>query len=416
MAGGALSGAAIGAVLSGRAAPLGAAVGAVFGAAVVSVAMGDDAPPQPALPSPPSAPPTPPDYDTVGQPYKFEDMVFWKGKEKGVKFDAAAKKADIIVTGPHAGAVFPAELRPFVSPELTRRQQYDFSDVATGPVGCRWAMLDERIIFVQNCLARVATDANRANSANVERDLREFFRRRNDNRTAFGGVDSVRPVTFSNIPVLKEPQSNGEWQELVAAITKAKERGPSAYEAARDKVIRMIVGKHNFSDANPLTVICLHDTDNFKCAPDGSLTVARLPKDMMPDLVCFGNGGDAQGNSNVLMPREELELMGRAWAAAFGVPSTAVSFNKPYAAKGAGLEARRVESFVHNLGVDYRAVHITQVEFLRKVLHGPRADVTLREPGSDYPAPEDEHVTSVAEKLIKATDKLREERQRVARL
>eukprot|EP00966_Prymnesium_polylepis_P067433 1566166-Prymnesium_polylepis.1 len=64
MAGGALYGAAIGAVLSGRAAPLGAAVGAVFGAAVVSVAMGDDAPPQPALPSPPSAPPTPPDYDT----------------------------------------------------------------------------------------------------------------------------------------------------------------------------------------------------------------------------------------------------------------------------------------------------------------------------------------------------------------
>eukprot|EP00966_Prymnesium_polylepis_P123186 2847981-Prymnesium_polylepis.1 len=76
--------------------------------------------------------------------FTFDEMVFWYGKGQGVSFEEAIAKVDTIVTGPHAGVAFPEEFKPFVSDRLTRRNQYDYSDVATGPVGRAWAARDER--------------------------------------------------------------------------------------------------------------------------------------------------------------------------------------------------------------------------------------------------------------------------------
>eukprot|EP00966_Prymnesium_polylepis_P285938 6605021-Prymnesium_polylepis.1 len=62
-----------------------------------------------------------------------EDIVFWNGKDRKEPFEEVVKRADTIVTGPHAGFKIPESLRPFVNPNLTQRNQHDYSDVATGP-------------------------------------------------------------------------------------------------------------------------------------------------------------------------------------------------------------------------------------------------------------------------------------------
>eukprot|EP00966_Prymnesium_polylepis_P043682 1012706-Prymnesium_polylepis.1 len=349
-----------------------------------------------------------------------DDMVFWHGKDKGVSYDDADfAKVDTIITGPHAGASFPVELKPFVSPLLTRRNQYDFSDVATGPVGRAWASIDERVVFVQNCAPRVVTDANRAlHDDNPEPALREFFRRRHAGLTSYAGVDSVRPVTFNNIPVLREPESPADWEALVGTIKKAREKGPTAYYHTLDAVVDRVIESRAFTDDQPLTLVCLHDTDAFKCAADGSLSVARPPKDNMPDLVCLGNAGDASGaGASLSMPKAELVRMAGVWAKAFGYSEGAVAsgdseggavyLNRPYKK---GFESTHWPQHIREKPKGPRTVHAVQVEFLRKVLHGPRVDVELRKPGVGYPQEDREHAKTVAEKLKWATDRLRDER------
>lgn len=56
--------------------------------------------------------------------------------------EQAVVEADVLVSAPHAGAAIPEEVAEFLSPELTRRLQYDFSDVSTAAVVRRWAEIE----------------------------------------------------------------------------------------------------------------------------------------------------------------------------------------------------------------------------------------------------------------------------------
>jgi hypothetical protein len=81
------------------------------------------------------------DWIPAGQTFALDDLVFWQGKGRA-PFSAIAARIDTIVLGPHASARFPAELQPFVDAALTRRKQYDYSDVITSSLGRAWAAAD----------------------------------------------------------------------------------------------------------------------------------------------------------------------------------------------------------------------------------------------------------------------------------
>ena len=58
----------------------------------------------------------------AGTHFGASDMVFFQGKGERDLADVLAG-IDLVVTGPHATAAFPAEMQPFVDPSLTTRLQ-----------------------------------------------------------------------------------------------------------------------------------------------------------------------------------------------------------------------------------------------------------------------------------------------------
>lgn len=365
----------------------------------------------------------------VGTQFKFEDMVTWAGKSPGQRFEEVAARIDTIIVGPHASAALPEELRPFISPNLTHRKQFDFSDVSTSHVGRAWAELDPRVVFVENPHARVVLDPNRARGEDPELHLREFYARLDQLRhgelgVSFAGLDAVRPVTFSLEDVLVEPdESNppehpGSWSSLVEALKSSALLGPLAYERALERVVALIVEARR---GKPVSFIGLHDTSNFKMRPDGAIVVERPEADRLPRIVNFGNLGDFIGDgpsvaNTSLASGEMLRRTAEAWAQAFGVRPQGftypaqyafqedVSFNRPYAG------GHEVRSWARRLFQnDDTNVVAFQVEFERDILLGPLASNALRQPGTSWPAVDHEHVHSVALKLRAAGDGLRAE-------
>ncbi|CAE7353851.1 unnamed protein product [Symbiodinium natans] len=352
----------------------------------------------------------------AGRQFRFEDLVFWQGKESGKKFQDVAEHIDTVVLGPHASAAFPEELKPFISTSLSRRKQYDFSDVITGPVGRAWAAADSKVVFVENPHSRVVVDPNREHGIEPEAPLRQCFARlRQDRGASLAGVDQVRPVTFSGEDVLLEP-TEADWPKLTAALKTSAAQGPLAYEAARDQVMELVraarVGR-------PLTVIGFHDTNNWKMRADGALVVERPEKDRMPPFCNFGNQGDVVGDAiegtTPLMPGPDLRCIARAWAEAFDQAGEQdfmkpkgfaymepVSFNRPYPG---GHEVRDWAKRLPSCKANRNAVF--QVEFARSFLLGPKAAQELREPGTSWPAVDEAHVAWIANKLKEAGDKLR---------
>lgn len=330
-----------------------------------------------------------------------------------------AARIDTVVLAPHASAAFPEELRAFVSQKLTRRKQYDFSDVITGPVGRAWAATDSRVVFVENPHSRLVVDPNREHGDDPEPLLRQCFARLRETTSApLAGVDQVRPVTFSGEDVLLEP-SEADWQGLAAALKTSAALGPCAYEAARDRVVDLV--RATRPEGSQLTVIGFHDTNDWKMRPDGALVVERSEVDRMPSFCNFGNQGDFVGNAVegkvLLMPGDDMRRVARAWAATFSQACEQdflkpkefaymepVSFNRPYPG---GHEVRH---FAKHLSCSPAAPRwaVFQVEFNRAFLLGSKAAEELREPGVGWPAIDEAHVAWVASKLNEASDKLRE--------
>lgn len=350
----------------------------------------------------------------TGRQFTFDDLVFWQNAGQA-PFDAAAAQIDTVVLGPHASAAFPAELMPFVHPDLTRRKQGDFSDVLTGTLGRLWAQTDAHTVFVENPHARLALDANRAPPADPVADLREYFarlaRQERGEQVAFAGIDAIRPVTFSGEPVLLEPQSEAAWQALAQALQRSMAQGIAPYRAACAKVVSTVLAAN---PARAVRVISLHDTMNTKMHPSGAIVVERPAAEQLPWVANLGNRGDSAGEpmdpaDPVTMGGATLREMALHWARALDIPperqASALSLNHPY--KGA-------YETVH-FGRQLRAhpgpgSGVVQVEFRREVLMGPDELARLKRPGTDWPAPNQQVLTRLAEALARAGHSLREAR------
>lgn len=333
----------------------------------------------------------------AGRAHGFDDLVFWQ--ERGRKpFDAVAGTIRTVVLGPHASAAFPAELRPFIAPGLTRRKQFDFSDVLTSALGRAWAAADPTLVFIENPHSRLVMDPNRAPPEQPLQGLREFWARRARQRAgepgvSFAGVDAIRPITFSGEDVLLEPADEAGWAALASALSRSHALGPQAYGAAVESVIDKVRAK---GAGHGLLVISLHDTMNTQMRADGAIVVERPAADRLPAWVNLGNRGDAQGEgSAVSLPAPALRRLAADWACALGAAPGEISLNVPY--KGAHETLRWGQALAgqaHSGAV--------QAEFRREALLGPTATIHLQQPGTDWPQGLDARLTSIARKLARA--------------
>jgi len=350
------------------------------------------------------------DWIPSGQGFGFDDLVFWQGQGDSA-FSAVAAHIDTIVLGPHAGARFPAELQAFIDPSLTRRKQYDYSDVITGPLGRAWAAADPGVVFVECPHARVVLDPNRAPPIDAIANLRAFFdrlqRQRAGESIGFGGVDAIRPITFSGETVLRQPSSEAEWAALAAALAAARQQGHDAYRSACDEVVGMVLEKRPKNAE--LMVVGLHDTMNTKMRADGALVVERPVADRLPELVNFGNKGDARGefvSEPLSLDAAAMRRVAAAWAQGFRLDAvaqaTAITLNHPYPG---GYEVGHYGAI---LSASQRPhVGAFQVEFLREALLGPAATAHQHLPGGDWPAVDEAHLKGVVSALVEAGRLLR---------
>lgn len=336
----------------------------------------------------------------AGRRFGFDDLVFWPGKP-AVPFDAVVSQIDTIVLGPHASAAFPEELRPFVAPALTRRKQFDFSDVITAAVGRAWVAADPHVVYVENPHSRLVMDPNRAPVDDAGPGLVAFYdhlaRQRAGEAIGFGGVDTVRPVTFSGEDVLPRPATEDGLRALVTTLNACAKAGPLAYAAIRDDLITRILagrpaGRH-------LHVVSLHDTMNTQMQPDGAITRERPPADRLPLVANLGNRGDARGEQDkdpLSIPAAEARRIAAAYAQAWGVPvdGGGVTLNVPY--RGA-QETILWGDRLRPLGQPN--VGIVQIEFLRETLLGPKVTAALHQPGTGWPDVDEAHLATVAERL-----------------
>jgi N-formylglutamate amidohydrolase len=347
----------------------------------------------------------------AGRRFAFDDLVFWQARGES-PLASVAGRIDTIVLGPHASAAFPRELEPFVAPGLTLRKQCDFSDCTTSSLGRAWARCDAHTVFIENPVSRLVLDANRAPPAAPLDDLREFFRRmarrQAGESVGFAGVDAVRPITFSDEPVLQQPADEPHWRALGEALHSVAARTVAVYRSCCDAVLEMVLAQRPVGAA--LRVISLHDTMNTKMRRDGAIVVERPTKDRLPRWANLGNRGDESGESgdeHVTLAGMELRRVAAAWGQALGLDAQAqreqLWLNRPY--KGAYETLRFGERL--RAAAEPR-VGALQVEFLRETLLGPQAVAELHSPGDDWPAVGTRHIETIARSLAQAGQLLRQ--------
>ena len=344
---------------------------------------------------------------------------------------------DLIVTGPHAAAAFPQEIAQFVDAGLTRRLQFDFTDVSTSPVGRRWAEIDPHVLYIEDPHPRAVRDANRARPDDVLVDLREAFARLDaapGGRPSLTGVDAIRPVTFGYLPVLRKPADDIGWDQLGAAFTKAGKQGVDPYERIRDDLIQRVIEAkmsrlasidpgsatvEEWNSATHLDVLSLHDTMNHTAQPDGAICVERKPEDRLPQVVALSNRGDANGEYRAgttiraeidvpTMRPARMRAIGQAYRTVFDAHGPDdVAYNRPYLGgyetQLAGPMLRDLEPrcVVRTDDGPPRALRLGawQNEFLREFLLGDDAVNHLRQPGVDWVMPPDDRVQWLAARL-----------------
>lgn len=347
---------------------------------------------------------------TAGRRFGFEDLVFWSSKGNEL-FSDVAPRIDTIIFGPHASAAFPAELKPFVAIELTARKQFDFSDVTTSAIGRAWATVDPHAVYVENPHSRVVLDPNRAPVDDIEPGLRRFFtlywHKRLGEVVDYRGVDNVRPITFSDEFVIREPKNDQEWTELIAILKECGEKGPKTYLRIRDELVEHVLSAK--PKGSRVLLISLHDTMNTQMQPDGAIIRERSQSVRLPWLVNLGNLGDTRGEG----PADELSIssseihrisdaFAKAWEVRGEERDAAISLNSPY--KGAyetiqwGSRLRRMRNVSGGM---------IQAEFLRETLLGPSVASSLGVPGDNWPEVDALHIAGIASRLKRVGDILR---------
>ncbi len=382
----------------------------------------------------------------AGRAFDADDFVYYRDKGRRPVAEVLGE-IDLIITGPHASAAFPAEMAPYVDARLTCRLQHDFTDVSTSPVGRRWAEIDPHVLYVENPHPRAVRDANRARPDDLGARLRDAFARLRQagetERPSLVDVDAIRPVTFGYLPVLREPRTDDEWDEMVGALTVAGSLGVDVYERVRDELIEQTVNAKlarlasldpaevtvsEWRSASTLLVMSLHDTMNHTARPDGAICVERAPVDRLPNVVALSNHGGPDAtvrasttgalldDEDVLsLEPETMRAIANAYRWAFDAygPND-VAFNRPYLG---GFETRHIGPWLRsraaNAVVSCDDVPVAlrlgawQNEFLREFLLGPEATEHLSVAGDDWVMPPDERVTWLAERLRAAHDRVR---------
>jgi hypothetical protein len=383
----------------------------------------------------------------AGTTFGRDDLVHYWAKGR-IPLDETLASIDLIVTGPHASAAFPAELEPFVDERLTRRLQFDFTDISMSPVARRWASIDPHVLYIENPHPRAVRDANRPRPDDLGAALREAFQRLRQTgetgRPSLAGVDAVRPVTFGYLPVLREPRSEHEWTTLVDAIERAGSLGVDVYERERDALVEAVLAAKlkrltsldpahvtvsEWRSATTLFVLSMHDTMNHTARSDGAICLERPPADRLPTVVALSNRGGPDGSvvattagelvADAALPSmdaETLRALGRAYRLAFDASDPDdVAFNRPYlgghetTVAGPWLRARAARSVVRNAGGVTVGLHLGawQNEFCREFLLGAEATAHLMEPGDDWALPPEERVSWLAIRLKAAHDRYR---------
>ncbi|MFJ6534255.1 N-formylglutamate amidohydrolase [Microbacterium sp. NPDC091662] len=328
--------------------------------------------------------------------------------------DEAIAEADVLVSCPHAGARIPEELVSFLSPALTRRLQYDFTDVATDAIVREWARNDRRIVAVINPHPRLVRDPNRARPVDIAADLTEAIGRTAAagpwQKVDLSGVDAIRPVTFSFFPILEVPDDDAELARLVRTFVEVGEQGLGVYERTRDDLTERFVSE-KLRTGGRFTRLSFHDTMNTTTTRDGAVDVARAPEDRLPAVVALSNRGDTRGDERTpedppTMDPERLRALADAHRAGFRVEQPdAVALNTPYLGsqeiRAARARFRELSEQAAEAALELDAV---QAEFLREYLLGPDAVDELHRPGTDWVDESPTHVRAVAAACQRAWD------------
>ena len=395
-----------------------------------------------------AVPPVDIDWIPAGTTFGIEEMAWFSGRGER-DLDDVLGEIDLIVTGPHASAAFPAEVAAHVDPSFTRRLQHDFTDVSTSPVARRWAEIDPHVLYIEDPHPRAVRDANRARPADLLAGLREAFKRLDaaapGERPSLAGVDAVRPVTFGYLPVLARPTSEDGWHALGGALEAAGALGVDRYEQIRDELIERVIEAKlrrltsldpasttvaEWSSATTLDHLSIHDTMNHTAQPDGAICVERAPADRLPNVVALSNRGDATGGVLVdpepvlrspdavpTMDPARLRAIGQAYRIAFEAHEPDdVAFNRPYLGgyetSTIGPRLRHVEplAVVRPDDAAPRRLRLGawQNEFLREFLLGPDATAELMQPGTGWTTPPPERVEWLAARLRYAHDLVRQ--------
>jgi hypothetical protein len=388
------------------------------------------------------------DWIPAGTTFGVDDMAWFAGRGERALEDVLPE-VDLVVTGPHASAALPEEMAPFVDRRLTRRLQYDFTDVSTSPVARRWAEIDPRVLYIEDPHPRAVRDANRPRPADLLADLREACKRIEvagpDERPSLTGVDAVRPVTFAYLPVLVPPAEEGGWRALGDALATAGALGVDRYEQIRDELIERVIeaklrrlaalerrsmSAADWHSAITLDHLSIHDTMNHTARADGAICVAREPVDRLPNVVALSNRGDPEGEVSVsdeptlrapiavpTLDPARLRSIGRAYAISLGADGEGdVAYNRPYLGgyetQVVGPRLRHLEPLAVVRTDDDPARRLRfgswQNEFLREFLLGPDATAQLAAPGVGWTAPPRERVEWLAERLRHAHDLVRD--------
>ena len=353
------------------------------------------------------------DLIPAGRTFTADEITVFADSENRT-LDEAIAEADVLVSAPHAGARIPEELVAFLSPALTRRLQYDFTDVATAAIVREWARNDPRIVAVINPHPRLVRDPNRARPRDIAADLTQAIERTRAagawQKVDLTGVDAIRPVTFSFFPILEVPGSDAERDELVRTFVEVGKRGLGVYERTRDALTERFIAE-KLRTGGPFTRLCFHDTMNTTTTHDGAVSVARAPQDRLPAVVALSNRGDTRGDERdpadpPTMDPERLRALADAHRAGFRVEQPDdVALNTPYLGsqeiRAAGIRFRELADQAAEAAVTLDAV---QAEFLREYLLGPAAVEELHRPGTEWITEEPAHVRDVAAACQRAWD------------
>ncbi|MGW8481763.1 N-formylglutamate amidohydrolase [Microbacterium sp. NPDC055903] len=345
------------------------------------------------------------DLIPAGTVFTEDDIVVYADRENRT-LDEAIADADVLISCPHAGAAIPEEIAEFLSPALTRRLQYDFTDVATDAIVRRWAAEDPKVVAVLNPHPRLVRDPNRAKPADVAADLTAAIERTRAagawQKVDLSGVDAIRPVTFSFFPILEVPEADAGLHRLVETFVEVGERGLGVYERIRDDLTERFLARR-LEHGGRFTRLSFHDTMNTTTTREGAVVVAREEKDRLPRVVALSNRGDTAGEERdpadpPTMSPTRLRALAEAHRAGFRVDDPAdVALNTPYLGSQEILSAgRRFAELTERADAVGAQLDAVQAEFLREYLLGDSATAELHRAGTDWITEDPQHVAALA--------------------